>query len=122
MLMLPGHMTRFQTMADGGGRLQFDCQELTPAEFAEVGKCNKKVGLVVFYPDRENELTAPEKDAIRDSAAGALGRKPTKSKSQRLRLELMAWWEDDEQGFDKFEDFYAHFMDKFIDHVKSKRA
>lgn len=122
--MLEAHLTRFNTMADGGGRLQFDTQELTPDQFSEVGKVNKQVGLLVFYPGRTNVLSPEEKDKVIEGASSGLGtnKKSTKSKSQQLRLQLLGWFEDDNQGFEEFEDFYEHFMDKFIAHVKVKRS
>ena len=50
MLVLYAGVSQFRTMADGSGRVTLDTQELTPNQFAEIGKINKKQGVFVFKP------------------------------------------------------------------------
>lgn len=43
-----------------------------------------------------------------------------KSKAQRLRAVLYLNFKQDPQGFPDFDAYYAHFMERMIDHWKSK--
>lgn len=43
-----------------------------------------------------------------------------KSRSQRLRNVLYRWYEQQPQGYQDFESFYAAKMERFIDHIKDK--
>lgn len=120
-LVLKGILSRFSTMADGGGRLQFDTQELTPNEFKEVGESVKKAGLVVFYPDREEDLTEEEREALEEASKDAglrTSKRSKSSKSQVLRAVFYKYWEQDDQGFKDPEAFYNHYMDQIINHFK----
>ena len=44
----------------------------------------------------------------------------TKSKAQRLRAVLFKYWEHGHQGYDEFNYFYDHLMEKIITHYKDK--
>ena len=43
-----------------------------------------------------------------------------KTKSQILRAVLFRIWEQNRKGFNEFEDFYAHEMERIIHHYKTK--
>lgn len=117
MLVLQAGCSRFNTMADGSGRLQFDTQELTPEQFSQIGEINKKQGVLVFKPDVE-EMPEEQLKEIREYKSSGLGDKKKRSKSQVLRAVLFKKWEKDGQGFKNQEDHYNHYMDQVITHFK----
>lgn len=119
MLVLEAAITKFNTMADGSGRLQFDTQELTPDQFKEIGLVNKKHGVVVFKPGAE-KLSEKEMEAIKKFDTSGLGDHKKKSKSQVLRAVLYRMWENDNEGFETHEDHYNHYMDTVTNHFKKK--
>lgn len=115
-------MTRFNTMADGGGRLQFDTPELSPEEFSEVGSVNKKSGIIVFKADVD-KMTDEELDAIKNTEVNhgrGLGDKKKKSKSQVLRSVLYKNWEQDPEDFKTFDEYYNFHLDYLIEHYKKQ--
>lgn len=119
MLVLQGQVTKFNTMADGSGRLQVDLQELTPDQFAEVGRVNKKSGVLVFKPDVD-QISEKEKEAISKINLAGLGDRKKKSKSQVLRQVMYLLHKQDPEGFDTQEEHYNHYMDQIINHFKDK--
>ena len=120
MLVLEAQLTRFSTMADGGGRIQLDTRELTPEEFSQVGSVNKKSGVMVFKPDVE-KLSDEELEAIKaHEGTTGLGDKKKKSKSQVFRAVLYRLYEQEPEGFGTAQLHYEHYMDTIIDHFKKK--
>lgn len=120
MLVLEAQLTRFSTMADGGGRIQLDTRELTPEEFSQVGSVNKKSGVMVFKPDVE-KLSDEELEAIKaHEGTTGLGDKKKKSKSQVFRAVLYRLYEQDDEGFSDEKAHYDHHMDQIINHFKKK--
>lgn len=109
-------------MADGSGRLVFDTQELSPNEFSNVGECNKKAGIIAFYPGRENPLSQEEIEVLESAAAGGLSTKKkaakSNSKSKRLRAVFYRMWEQDDEGFKSADVHYDFWMEKLINHFK----
>lgn len=121
MLVLQAILSKFNTMADGGGRLQFDTPELKPDEFSEIGSVNKKHGVLVFKADVD-KMSDEELEAIKqvEIKTGGLGDKKKKSKSQQLRALLYKNWENDSEGFKTAEDHYNYHLDYMIKHYKDK--
>lgn len=120
-VVLIAQLQRFTTMSVGG-RLQFDTGELAPNEFLEVGKADKKSGLLVFYPDREEGLSEEEEEELKKASSGGLStsKRVKTTKSQRLRAVLYKMWEVDDEGFPDSENHYNFYMEKLINHFKSK--
>ncbi len=119
MLVLYAGVTRFQTMADGSGRITVDTQELTPKQFSEIGKINKKQGVFVFKPEVE-AMSEEELQAIEDveMESSPLKDRKKKSKSQTLRSTLFLNWQQDNEGYDNFTEFYNYHLDYLIGHYK----
>ena len=120
-VVLITQLQRFTTMATGG-RLQFDTGELSPNEFLEVGKADKKSGLLVFYPDREDGLSEEEHEELKKASSGGLStsKRVKTTKSQRLRAVFYKMWEQDDEGFANSEDHYNFQMERIIKHFKAK--
>jgi hypothetical protein len=121
MLVFQAGLTRFNTMADNSGRLQFDTQELTPDMFTEVGKVNGKHGVLLFKPGVD-EISKEELEAVRDFDVNSLTEKvkSSKSKSQIVRALLYKNFEINNEGFDSFDQFYTHYMDALIVRLRKK--
>jgi len=88
-------------------------QELTPDQAAEIMKLNGQLCAVGFkFKD-----FAPDEKELLESINPDL---ESKSFSKRLRNALYVWFTQEPQGFKDFASFYEHFMNKYIENVKSK--
>ena len=68
-----------------------------------------KTGWLLFKPDPIQDIEIPNKPT------GIEGKTP----SQRMRAVIFILWKQNgEKG--NFEDYYAEYMEKFIDHIKQK--
>lgn len=121
MLVLEAFLGKFMTMADGGGRLQFDTPELTPDDGSKVMSNLRKTGVVIFKPGVQ-ELSEEHLEAISDIDISSITevQKSPKSLSQRFRAVLYRLWEQDNEGFVDSTDHYEHYMKRIIAHFKNK--
>lgn len=90
-------------------------QELTPEDSAELMRISGKLCFVGFKID---PFTNAEEKVL-ESLEGSPDLN-TKSLSERLRNVLYVWHQQSPQGFKEFKDFYEHYMNKYIDNIKSK--
>ena len=90
-------------------------QEMTPEDSLEVMKLNGKLCFAGFKID---PFSQTEIDII-ESLEGTPDLN-AKSLSERLRNVLYVWWSQNPQGFKEFKDFYEHYMNKYIDNIKTK--
>lgn len=120
-LLIQAQLTRYQTLADGGLRLIFDGEEPSAETGGVVATANKKVGVLVFKPDRE-VLSPDEKEAIKKFEVTGMAKVDAKSKSQQLRFALYHYYEKlvkmGEEDPDSFEHFYAKTMNKIISYYE----
>jgi len=89
-------------------------QELSPEKAGAIFNTNSK--LVSCYLSIKETINDEEQELI-DSIEVE---KPGKTPSQRMRGVLYRLWEHAPEGYKDFNLFYLHYMEKMIDHVKSK--
>ena len=124
-LVIQSFLARFQTLADGGLRLIFDCGEQKPETFKSIGALNKRMGVLVFKGEVE-ELSEEEMEEIKSFDVKSLTDIKKKSKSQKLRGVLYQYYlqekkkeqdgaSDEVKGFETFDSFYDYTMHQIID-------
>lgn len=108
-IQLPAILTSISSSADGGLRMSFATNELTPEEKVEAMKLHQQFGWLLFSPNPFTSSDLPKEQAEEGQ----------KSPSKRLRATLFILWKQQgEQG--DFEVFYRAKMEKIIDMIKAK--
>jgi len=74
-----------------------------------------KAGYLAFNPDPFTEDKIREMESIKADYDD-----PGKTPSKRMRNVLYVYWKQDNRGYEVFNDFYIHYMEKFINHIKEK--
>jgi len=115
LFIIPGQLATFQSLKDRTLKLIFETGEPTPDQMAGVMYSLQKAGFIAFNPDpfkqREKEMLSSMKVDYDDVE---------KSKAQRLRAVLFRNWEQNNQGYDVFDDYYNANMERMIMHWKNK--
>ena len=115
LFIIPGQLVTFQSLKDRTLKLIFETGEPTSEQMAGVQYVLQTFGWIAFRPD---ELKEKEKDLLLSlkSDYDDTG----KSKAQRLRAVLYRNWEQKSEGYEVFDDYYNHFLEKIITHYKNK--
>lgn len=115
MLVIPVQLESYRSLKDRTIKLVFETGEPTPEQMASIQSSLMRAGYLAFnsnaFTDGQIESLKEVKADYEDSG---------KSPSQRLRNVLYVWWKEHNQGYEVFNDFYIHYIEKFINHVKSK--
>ena len=112
MITLPVIIENVTTRKDNTIKLTIATNENTPMVMAQVFALLNRYAFVAI---KEESFTVDEKQLIESlKVDGTIGKTP----SQRLRSVLFVLWKDTPEGFDSFERFYEHKMDRMIDKIK----
>ncbi len=115
MIVINAILESFRSLKDKTLSLQFSTNEPTIEQVTAIAQNTQKYGYLVFSGERisDEQLQAIEtaKNDLYDSS---------KSPSKRLRNVLYVWFEQNPQGYTKFEDYYLHQMERIINNVKDK--
>lgn len=114
MLVLPAEIEGITTRKDKTVKLTIGTQELAPDKGGELfGLQNALVYLAIKKENfSTNEIGELEKLKAEDYGG--------KTPSQRLRNVLFVAWQQNSQGFDKFDLYYDFRMNQIIIHLKNK--
>ena len=93
----------------------FNIQTLTPEKLVQIDGLDDSNGVFLYKPVDK----ISEKDILALSSVDT-DMYQGKTPSKRLYNVLYVWFNESPQGFNNFADFYLHFMEKFISHVKDK--
>jgi hypothetical protein len=115
MLIVAAQLENLRTRKDRTLSLTFGTQELDPAKAGELMTLNQSLCYLAIKPEY---FSAEEEEAI-DSLHADLS-DAGKTPSQRLRSVLFVNWQNDGQGFTTFAAYYAHNMERIIEHYKAK--
>jgi hypothetical protein len=96
-------------------KLVFETSEVTPKQAGDIQQALQSAGYLAFNKD---PFTTDQKEAIENIKVDYDN--PGKTKGQRLRGVLFIYWEKDNQGFETFDKFYDHIIEKLIGHYKKK--
>ena len=113
MIIIAATIDSLRSRKDKTWSITLGTQELTPQQGSEVMKLNGQLCAVAFkFSD-----FAPDEKELLESINPDL---ESKSFSKRLRDVLFVWFKQEPQGFKDFSAFYQHFMELYINNVKSK--
>ena len=115
MIVINAILESFRSLKDKTLSLNFSTQEPTSEQIQAIATSSQKYGYLVFSG---NQLTSEQFDEI-DKAKNDLY-DSNKTPSKRLRNVLYVWYEQDNKGFNTFEDFYLFQMERIIENVKGK--
>ena len=115
MLIIPGILQTYQSLKDKTLKIVFESNEPTPEQLVAIVNNIQKYGWLAF---KDNPFKEKEKEMI--EALESDFSHEGKSKSQRLRAVLYRNWEQDSKGYEVFDDYYNHEMERLIMHYKDK--
>jgi len=115
MIVINAQLESFRSLKDKTIKLSFETQEPTAEQIQQIANNSQKFGYLVFSG---NQLTEEQLNAI-DKAKNDLYDNQ-KTPSKRLRNVLYVWYEQDNKGYNTFEDYYLYHMERIIENVKSK--
>ncbi len=115
MIVLPAILEGIRSLKDKTYKLTFETNELTPEQFSAIGASIQTFGYLAF---KQDPFKQKEKDMLETIEAEY--EDTGKTKSQRLRGVLYRNWEQQPEGYEVFDDYYNHHMEKIITHFKSK--
>ncbi len=115
MIIIPSILESFASLKDKTIKIVFHTNELTPEQLTGIAFNIQKFGYLAF---KEDTFKQTEKDVINklESEYQDTG----KSKAQRLRAVLFVYFQQEPKGYEVFDDFYNHYMEKLINHYKNK--
>jgi len=116
MITISGQIQGITSRADRSWKLTIGTQELTPFEIGTIGDMQNKICFIAINPD---PFTDDQKEAIENTKV-EFESLSKMTKSQTLRYKLVLLWEQNNNGFDKFVDYYNNVMDKLINHYNEK--
>ena len=109
MLKLPAYFTGFASKVDGSASLRFTTQEIPAEIFADLKRSHNAFGWLLFSETDIEDTDVPD-DLPDDSK---------KTPAQRLRAVLFAKWKQEGETGD-FTTYYRSYVEKIIEHIKSK--
>lgn len=113
MLIVPAILESHRSLKDKTLKLAFETSEPTPEQLVEIAKNTQKYGYLAF---KEDAFKQTEKDLLESLESDY--KETGKTKSQRLRAVLYKNFEQKSEGYEVFDDYYNHKMEKLINHFK----
>ena len=117
LIILNGILESFRSMKDGGVKIIFETQELTPDMYATISTCLRKYCEILI---KEGEVYKEDIETFQNHQFDEFDKRQDKTPSQRMRNVLYILWEQDKEGYDVFKDYYDFKLEKFIEHLKLK--
>ena len=115
MTIIPSILISYQSLKDGTLKVVFETNEPTPEQIIGIAQNVQKFVYLAFKQDafkqNEKKILSELESEYTDTG---------KSKSQRLRAVLYRNFELDSKGYEVFDDYYNHQMEKLINHFKEK--
>ena len=115
MLIIGSILDGYRSLKDKTLKITFETQEPSGEQLVQIASLIGRFGFLAFKEDmfKENEKLAIETLKSDYEETG-------KTKSQRLRSVLYVNFEQDNKGYEVFDDYYNHNMEKLIMHFKNK--
>jgi hypothetical protein len=110
---IPALISKFVTLSDGTVRIYIDTNELCDEQKLGIFKVLQKF-CFIGIKEGENDLTAEELEFLSNMEKDDTESGKKRTRSQKLRDCFYISWQHDRKGFEHFDDYYAHRMDKLI--------
>ena len=115
IILFPAIYEGSRDLKDKTKKLVFQTNEITPEKAAQLQMCVQDF----VYIGMKREAFRKEEINIIENVKSEYNDQG-KSKSQRLRAVLYRKWEQQNEGYEVFDDYYNHHMEVIINHFKSK--
>jgi|TARA_R110002110_G_scaffold168309_1_gene369759 hypothetical protein len=115
MIILDAQVEAIATRKDKTVKITLGTQEMR-----DVGELFQLQNQLVSIGIATNTLTDDQVALLRESKFDLEVIPTGKSSSQRLRGVLFRVWENDNGGFDQFENYYTHKIETIISHFKNQ--
>lgn len=113
MILIAGQIENITTRKDKTLKLTIGTQELNPGQTGDIFTLNQDF---CYFGIKQEPFTEPEQTLIDGLKAEINQRTP----SQRLRAILYVHYEQNNKGYKDFGNYYAHEMERIIEHYKQK--
>ena len=109
MLLISAILESYRSLKDRTLKVSFETNEPTPDQLNEIGKANQKFGFLAFLiGEKEGEIQKiMESLPKQDIEFG-------KTKGQRLRGVIFRRWQENNKGYEIFDDYYNSIMESII--------
>lgn len=114
MVIIAAELEGISTRKDKTLKLTFGTQELTPDKGGALMAMQNAICFLAIKQESFSSNELAELDKLKAAEYGG------KTKSQRLRNVLFVNWQQDNKGFEKFDSYYDHMMDRITDFYKNK--
>ena len=121
LLIIPAQLEGYRSLKDRTLKLSFETGEPKPEDMARIQQSLMTAGYLAFSPEPFSKQQIDDLTRLEAEYDD-----PTKSPSKRLRNYFFVWFKKltevngTAEGFDDFEAFYRHYMEKFMRHVADK--
>ena len=115
MLIFPAILESFASLKDKTIKVVFHTNELTPEQLTGIALNSQQFGFLAF---KQDPFKQSEKNVLETLESEY--KETGKTKAQRLRAVLYRNFEQEPKGYEVFDDFYNHQMEKLINHFKEK--
>lgn len=117
MILLKSQVEAIASRKDNTLKITLGTQELSPTDCGQMFALMNKLCTVGIAP---NDLEKEDIEVLQNAKLNIDDVPNGKSHSQRLRSTLYVYWQQHDTGFEDFNPFYADYMEKKINQIKSK--
>ena len=117
MIVLKAQVEAIASRKDNTLKVTLGTQEMNPTDCGQMFALMNKLCTVGIAP---NELEKDEIETLQTAKLSIDDVPNGKTPSQRLRSVLFVYWQQHNTGFEDFNTFYADYMEKKINQIKSK--
>jgi len=115
MLIIGCILESYRSLKDKTLKITFETQEPSGEQLVQIANLIGRFGFLAFKEDMFKENEKKLIDTLKSDYD-----ETGKTKSQRLRSVLYVNFEQDNKGYDVFDDYYNYNMEKLILHFKNK--
>lgn len=114
MIILPALIEKISTRKDNTLVVNIATNEMSPSKVGMLMSLHNKMGYVAI---NDEKFTGKQEEAISGLKSDT---KIGKTPSQRLRAVLYLVWKSNKEGFETSDTHYEHYLEKVIEHYKTK--
>lgn len=118
MKIIPAILESYRSLKDRTFKIVFETNELNADQIRYLHSCLQNIGYLAFRLSEFSKLDYELLDTLAcdKESVEAIG----KTKSQQLRHVMYRLWEQKPDGYDDFNQYYDHNMNKLIGYIKKQ--